>query len=263
MTTKMTTKEAIKISAGILGLALIIGLAIRQGQPQAATSEVNLPPLEWKDFVPQLVKEGVIDPEKLARAIALSENQQAVLRGDYKGSIEINKENADFLLSVFWPLGIANRGEALERGPMNSYKDRAYLASTGGWTGGKEESGDVYFNRYDLINLTSSEEALVARVAGNTYRPCCDNPTIFPDCNHGAALLGALELAVSQGYNEEQLYALALQLNSLWFPNEYAAIKQKFPNLGAKEILGAEYSSYSGWQKNVASPVEGGTSCSL
>lgn len=258
----MATKEAIKISAGILGLALIIGLAIRQGAPQAAP-EVNLPPLEWKDFVPQLVREGVIDPVKLQRAMVLTETQKAVLAGSYQGKIEINEENANFLLNVLWPLGIANKTEALERGPMNSYEDRAYLASTGGWTGGKEESGDAYFNRYKLINLTADEEALVTRVAENTYRPCCDNPTIFPDCNHGAALLGALELAASQGYNEEQLYALALKLNSLWFPDEYAAIEEKFPNLEAREILGADYSSYSGWQKNVAAPVAGGTSCSL
>ena len=258
----MTTKEAIKISAGILGLALIIGLGIRQGGSQTAP-EVNLPPLEWKDFVPQLVEEGVIDPAKLQRAMALTETQRAVLDGSYQGEIEINEGNADFLLSVFWPLGIANKSAVLEEGPMMRYKERAYLASTGGWTGGKEESGDAYFNNYQMIDLTSEQEALVIRVAENTYRPCCDNPTIFPDCNHGAALLGALELAASQGYTEEELYTLALKLNSLWFPSEYMAMKQKFPHMGAREMMGAKYSSYSGWQENVAVPVQGGTSCSL
>ncbi len=258
----MTTKDAIKISAGILGLALVIGVGIRQGLPQA-TPEINLPPLEWKDFVPQLVKEGVIDPVKLQRAMALTDNQKAVLAGSYKGKIEINEENADFLLNILWPLGIANKSEVLTKGPMSSYEDRAYLASTGGWTGGKEESGDAYFNRYKLVDLTANEEALVTEVAENTYRPCCDNPTIFPDCNHGAALLGALTLAASQGYTEDELYALALKLNSLWFPNEYMAMKQKFPHMGAREMMGVKYSSYSGWQENVAVPVAGGTSCSL
>lgn len=258
----MTTKDAIKIAAGILGLALIVGLGLRQGANEAPP-EVNLPPLEWKDFVPQLVKEGVIDPSKLESALLLTEAQQAVLRGDYKGQIEINEENADFLLSVFWPLGIANKSGVLEQSPMMSYEDRAYLASTGGWTGGKEESGDAYFNRYQLVNLSPEQETLVTKVADNTYRPCCDNPTIFPDCNHGAALLGVLELAASQGYTEDELYALALKLNSLWFPNEYMAMKQKFPQMGAREMMGARYSSYSGWQENVAVPVQGGVSCSL
>lgn len=258
----MTTRDVIKISAGILGLALIIGLAIGQGKPPTAP-EVNLPPLEWKDFVPKMVNEGVIVPAKLQSAMMLTETQQAVLRGDYRGEIEINEENANFLLNVLWPLGIANKTEVLEKSPMNVYEDRAYLASTGGWTGGKEESGDAYFDRYELVSLTSRQTALVTKIAENTYRPCCDNPTIFPDCNHGAALLGALELAVSQNYNEEQLYALALKLNSLWFPNEYAAIAKKFPNLSPREILSANYSSYSGWQKNVASTFEGGVSCSL
>lgn len=258
----MTTREAVKISAGILGLALVIGLAVERGKPQNPP-QVNLPPLEWGDFVPKLVEEGVIDPAKLERAMALTVNEEAILKGDYRGTIELTEKNSSFLLNILWPLGIANKSVALGNGPMNSYKDRANLASTGGWSGGKEASGDVYFNKYQLIGLTPAEESLVAKVAESTYRPCCDNPTSFPDCNHGAALLGALELAASQGYNEEQLYALALKLNSLWFPSEYEAIQKKFPELNAREILSAEYSSYSGWQKNVALPVQGGASCSL
>lgn len=258
----MTTKDALKIGAGILGLALIVGLGIRQG-PTRTVTEADLPPLEWRDFVLQLVKEGVIDPVKLQSAMPLTETQKAVLAGSYQGKMEINEENADFLLNVLWPLGIANKSGVLDKSPMNSYEDRAYLASTGGWTGGREESGDAYFNRYELVNLTADQEALVTKVAENTYRPCCDNPTIFPDCNHGAALLGALTLAANQGYTEGELYTLALKLNSLWFSNEYTAMKQKFPHMGAREMMGARYSSYSGWQENFALPVRGGVSCSL
>lgn len=259
----MTRKEAVKIAAGILGLAAVISLAVQRGEPQAAP-QVNLPPLEWKDFVPKLIEKGVINPSKLERVMVLSSNERAVLKGEYQAEeIEINEESAGFLLNVLWPLGIANKSNVLEKGPMNSYKDRAHLASTGGWSGGKESSGDVYFNKYQLIGLTPAEESLAMKVAENTYRPCCDNPTSFPDCNHGAALLGVLELAASQGYTEDQLYTLALKLNSLWFPNEYEAIQKKFPELSAREILSAEYSSYSGWQRNVALPVQGGSSCSL
>jgi hypothetical protein len=67
----------------------------------------------------------------------------------------------------------------------------------------------IFFNKCEIIKLTKEQEDLVYKVAQNTFRPCCNNSTFAQDCNHGSALLGALELAASQGYNE-----LALQLNS-------------------------------------------------
>ncbi|MBI2595009.1 MAG: hypothetical protein HYW38_01990 [Candidatus Colwellbacteria bacterium] len=258
-----TTREAIKISASIIGLALIIALALRQGTPPAAP-KINLPPLYWGDVGPKLVSSGMIDVAKLEEATGgLSEEERAILKGDYQGEIKIGEAESYFLLNTFWALGLAQKSQVLSQGPMGNYEDVAYLASTGGWTVGKDGPGDYYLNKYEILNLTPEQEKLVYGVASNTYRPCCDNPTLFPDCNHGAALLGALELAASQGFNEEQLYALALKLNSLWFPGEYQGIAKKFPDLSPKEVLGAKYSSYSGWQKNVAVQVQGGTSCAI
>jgi hypothetical protein len=46
----------------------------------------------------------------------------------------------------------------------------------------------------DLIPLTAEQQALVEEVAAEIYRPCCNNSTLFPDCNHGMAMLGFLEL---------------------------------------------------------------------
>jgi hypothetical protein len=101
--------------------------------------------------------------------------------------------------------------------------------------------------------LTKEQEDLVYRVAQNTFRPCCDNSTFAQDCNHGSALLGALELAVSQGYNEDELYKLALQLNYFWFPQNYieTAIYFKvfenkdWQNVDLKLVMSREYSSIS------------------
>lgn len=258
----MNQRETIKIGLSIIALAFLIALAANYERPPG--KEITLPPLYWGDIGPRLVSAGVIDVAKLEKATGgLSDGEKAILKGDYKGEVKIGEEESRFLLNTLWALGLAQKSEVLARGPMSGYEDAAYLASTGGWTVGGEENGIAYLNKSRILTLTEDEEKLVYEVASNTYRPCCDNPTLFPDCNHGAALLGALELAASQGYNEEQLYALALKLNSLWFPEEYRGIAEKFPDLSPKEALSAKYSSYSGWQENVAVRVEGGASCAI
>lgn len=38
----------------------------------------------------------------------------------------------------------------------------------------------------------------VEEVAAAVYRPCCNNHTPFPGCNHGMAMLGLLELMAPQ-----------------------------------------------------------------
>ncbi len=76
-------------------------------------------------------------------------------------------------------------------------------------------------------------------------------------------MLGALELAASQGYNEDELYKLALQLNSLWFPQNYieTAIYFKFfenkdwQKTDPKLVMSREYSSISGWMQNIHKKV--------
>ena len=258
----MNRKEAIKIGLSVIALAFLIVLVTNYERP--LEKEITLPPLYWGDIGPRLVSAGVIDVAKLEKATGgLSDKEEAILIGDYEGEIKIGEEESGFLLNTFWALGLAQRSQVLAQGPMSNYEDAAYLASTGGWTVGREEGGVRYLNQSQILTLTEGQEKLVYEVASNTYRPCCNNPTLFPDCNHGAALLGALELAVSQDYNEEQLYALALKLNSLWFPGEYRGIAEKFPDLSPKEALSAKYSSYSGWQENVAVRVEGGASCAI
>ena len=60
----ITRNEAIRISLGIVGLGLIIGLIIQRGE-SVAPAQTNLPPLYWGDIAPKLVAAGVIDIAKL------------------------------------------------------------------------------------------------------------------------------------------------------------------------------------------------------
>jgi hypothetical protein len=99
-------------------------------------------------------------------------------------------------------------------------------------------------------------------VATHTYRPCCENPTAFPDCNHGAALLALTELGASEGLNESQLYTLDLQAQTLWFPSYYAttALELNYKNVSywsnPRIVLGRNYSTASGWYYNSYQPLK-------
>lgn len=231
------------------------------------------------DVVPKLVENGVIDLEKFRQLYGarggLPEEQLKLLTQPTTEPLTLTPENANFLINVLWPLGIANKNPVLDE--TASYKGVANLAATGGWTLGKE-GAMAYFNRLELIRLSPEQQLLVEKVSKSSYRPCCNNPSAFPDCNHGAAMLALIELGASQGMEEDELYTLALQANTLWFPQQYllTAIlydlngKDYFGN--AKEIVSGEYSSYSGWSANVYEPLqqkgllpktEGGGSCGV
>jgi hypothetical protein len=140
------------------------------------------------------------------------------------------------------------------------------FASTGGWTLGKGDPMSHY-SKHPFITLTIEEQAQVERVSKNIYRPCCNNATFFPDCNHGMAMLGLLELMASQGASDADMYSAALTMNRFWFPEQYALIERYFEMQGVdflsvdpQEILGEAYSSGSGLSRIAAlvPPVESG-----
>jgi len=219
--------------------------------------------LVFGDTVKKMIDCGVIDLEKMKKLYKgdIPEYIQKAINGNNE-PIVINQETANYLLNLFWPLGLSNKTEFNKNIPF-SEKELPYLASTGGWWLGKEDNGAVYFNKCEIIKLTPEEETLVYRVAQNTFRPCCDNSTFAQDCNHGSALLGALELAASQGYSEDELYKLALQLNSFWFPQNYVETaiyfkvfeNKDWQDIDPKLVMSREYSSISGWIQNVSRKV--------
>ena len=228
-------------------------------------------PVSWGDLGAQLVRAGAIDEEQFETLYnqqgGFTDEYKALLSGQSSGKLRITPENAGYLLNLFWALGLANKNPILEDKTemMNpSYGGAGNFASTAGWT---IANGDAmsHYGKHALIALTPQQQALVDRVSRGVYRPCCGNSTHFPDCNHGMAMLGLLELMVSQGATESQMYQAALVVNSYWFPDTYLTIAQYLLNKGVnwnavdpKIILGADYSSAQGYQniQSQAPPVQ-------
>ncbi|MDP2598528.1 MAG: hypothetical protein Q8P49_01720 [Candidatus Liptonbacteria bacterium] len=242
-------------------------LLSESGDSRGAIEELVLPtdgialPVRWGDFGAKMVNAGVIDSEKFEALYsgrgADAEELNKLLYGEDNGNLKINSENSGLLLNLLWAFGLANKNSILEEGPMTdpSYGGADRFASTGGWTLAKGSAMDHY-SRYDFIKLTEDQQKLVERVANGIYRPCCGNSTYFPDCNHGMAMLGLLELMAAQGASEEEMYRVALQVNSYWFPDTYLAIATYLKSKGIgwneadpKELLGSNFSSASGFQR--------------
>lgn len=236
-------------------------------------------PVRWGDLGAQMTNAGVIDKSKFEEMYAkrggLNAEEKKLLEGLDNGNLKITKNNSGFILNLLWALGLGNKNEILEKGPMSDkkYGGAGNFASTGGWTLARGNAMSHY-SKHQFIVLTPDEQALVEKVSKNIYRPCCGNSTYFPDCNHGMAMLGLLELMASQGVSEEEMYKSALAVNSYWFPDTYITIAKYLKSQGKdwvkadpKEILGFDYSSGAGFQKIKSrtenSGVRGGGSCGV
>lgn len=236
-------------------------------------------PASWGSLGKQMVESGVIDAKAFESVYAkrggLTKEEQALVYGDNNGKLKIDAKNAGTILNLLWAFGLSNKNPILENGPMQDpkYGGAGRFASTGGWS---LASGNVmnHYSQHSFVTLTAKQQALVEDVSKNIYRPCCNNPTSFPDCNHGMAMLGLLELMASQGASETEMYSAALQANSYWFPSTYLTIAKYFGGRGVswdeidpKEILGSAYSSASGYRQileQVEPPKQGGgSSCGV
>lgn len=235
-------------------------------------------PVRWGNIGARMVSSGVIDSQKF-RAIyskrgGIDNETEKLLTGENNGNIKITRQNSGIILNLLWALGLGNKNSILENGPMMKYNGNASnFASTGGWT---LAIGNVmdHYSRYQFIKLTAEQQVVVERVSKNIYRPCCNNSTYFPDCNHGMAMLGLIELMASQGISEEDMYKIALAINSYWFPDTYLTIAEFLKSKGiawgkadSKEILGYNFSSASGYQKILSEFTSvkhsGGGSCGI
>src|SRR3989338_11266611 len=234
-------------------------------------------PVRWGDLGKRMVDAGVIDSEKFQAIYAqrggLSDDEKELLLGAGNGNLKIDAENSGFLLNLLWAFGLGNKNVILEEGPMMQSGDASRFASTGGWSIAKGSPMDHY-STHAFVTLSDEQHKLVERVSQNIYRPCCGNSTYFPDCNHGMAMLGLLELMASQGVSEEEMYRVALVVNSYWFPSTYLTIAKYKDGQGIawgdvepKEVLGAAYSSGSGYKKILSqvAPVtqSGGGGCGV
>jgi cytochrome c-type biogenesis protein CcmH/NrfF len=233
-------------------------------QAQVLSEEGIEIPIKWGDLGKRLVEIGVIDEEKfvsLFRSGPISGTDnvyEEILAGEYDGNIVLTQENSRFVLNTLWALGLAQRSQVLDD-MKEEYPQVANLAATGGWTIGKANAMEYYGN-HDLVDLTSEQQVLVKQITENIYRPCCNNHTAFADCNHGMAMLGLVELMVANGNSEEEIYDVALAVNTTWFPDTYLTIAKymekerglAWEEVDSKEALGAEFSSGSGFRKVLA-----------
>ena len=288
---KLPIKESILVLFLLLVLLVadIAGFKISQpekpaaeGAQSTAVQKESAPlqavelPAVWGNLGAQMIAAGVIDRAKFEALYAgrggLTVLEQQFLTGNVDGKIVVTEKNAGVILNLLWALGLGNKNVILEKGYMTDprYGGAGGFASTGGWT---LAQGDAmkHYSTHAFITLTPKQQAMIERTSGTIYRPCCDNPAIFPDCNHGMAMLGLLELLASQGATEEQMYKAALEMNRFWFTGQYAIIDQylvlkgRIPSeVNPKEILGKEYSSASGFSRvarSVEGTPQGGSSC--
>ncbi len=267
------------IPVAILVGALVISAAIVyvfRGRAPAASPQARVPavheavssagtvlPAVWGNLGSELKNTGVIDAQKFEPI------------GDSTERLVMTPENAGRMLNSFWALGLGNENPILEsemRDPKYGGANR--FASTAGWT---IAQGDpmMHYGKHRFVPLTAEQQKLVDDMSRGIYRPCCGNSTHFPDCNHGMAMLGLLELMASQGASEQDMWKAALAVNSYWFPDTYQTIRTYMEQNGTawkdidpKEVLGAAYSSSAGYRniaQRVASPrqQQNGGGCSV
>lgn len=237
-------------------------------------------PIRWDDIGLQMVEKGVIDQEAFEAVYAnrggMGDDMQGLLDGTTVSAIMMNPENNGVLLNILWAFGLSNRNAILEEGPMMDKKyggNAGGFASTGGWTLSKGDAMNHY-SMHTFVELTDEQQGRVERVSQGIFRPCCGNSTHFPDCNHGMAMLGLLELLAAENTSEDDMYAVALQVNAYWFPDTYLTIAQYFAdkgiawnNVDPQEVLGFDYSSAQGYARVLEemgpTGLDSGASCGV
>jgi len=234
-------------------------------------------PIKWGDLGKRMVADGVIDEGKF-RALfegGLGQTEEQMMSGNSDQPVVMNEQNSRYLLDMLWAFGLANKNDILDKGEMvdEKYGGAENFASTGGWSLAKGAGFDHY-SMHEYVSLSPEEQKLVDTVSRGIYRPCCGNSTHFPDCNHGMAMLGLLELMAKNGVSEKEMYDVALKVNSFWFPQTYIDLATYFEEQGqdwdqvdAKTALSAQYSSSQGYQqtrqniKSLPKPASGNGGC--
>ncbi|OHA64266.1 MAG: hypothetical protein A2842_01760 [Candidatus Wildermuthbacteria bacterium RIFCSPHIGHO2_01_FULL_48_25] len=261
--TILEKKDYLPFTVFVCGLVLLSAWFFIADRPDALGSDLEnevLPekvvlPFEWGNLGRALVEAGVIDETKL--------DVSRYLEDEGVKAMVMTKENSGMWLNLLWAFGLANKNPILEQGPMAEYGDTGNFASTGGWTIAKG-GAMAHYSKYEFVVLNEAQQALVERVSQGIFRPCCNNPTYFPDCNHGMAMLALLELMAASNVSEDEMYEVALEVNSYWFPGTYLTIAKYYEMKGipwdrvdAREALGPNFSSASGYAKvlNEVEPV--------
>lgn len=245
----------------------ITALEIQQISDQVLPKNGYETNAQWGDIGPNLINSGVIDIDTFKGLYdtegGLKADELEILAKGSTSKIKITAENSHFVLNMLWALGLAQKNILLTEGEMSEYGDYKRFASTGGWTITKKPLDEIY-SKFNWLHLDSEQEKRIEKIARNIYRPCCNNSTAFPDCNHGMAALGLIEILVANGNSDAEIYDALKYFNSFWFSSSYletAIYFKKIKNIDwnsidPKEILSKEYSSGSGWAKNIHAQLE-------
>jgi hypothetical protein len=242
--------------------AVPVTTAVSQKENEATTMINQINPPEG-DIGPQMLSSGAIDLDKFTRVYTqgghpLTDEQMNILTQGSNSKIVINQSNAQFLLNFFWAFGLVNQNPVLTEGQMmaRGKTQLGNFASTGGWTIGAKTPTELFASTL-IIPLTDEQQARVMEVASAVYRPCCNNPTSFPDCNHGMAMLGLLELMASQNATADDMFAAAKYVNAFWFPQQMLEVASlikanqnlDFAQADHRQVVSKNYSSSSGFQQ--------------
>jgi hypothetical protein len=220
-------------------------------------------PVDFGDLGPQMMAAGVFDREQFIQVYQnanqpLTNDQMSMLDGTHSGPVVMNNENAYFLLNFLWGLGLSNNNPVLDSGAIQKSGQNGVegFASTGGWTLATKPIREIFSTSKHFV-LNAEQQKRLEEAAAAVYRPCCDNPTHFPDCNHGMAMLGLLELMASQNVSLGEMLEAAKYVNAFWYPQQTLEQAVYFQNTEGKAyqdveanlILGFQYSSLSGFKQ--------------
>lgn len=251
--------------------------------PVATPAMAHLPeqytlPVVFGDVGPRLIEAGAIDLPRFLQVYQqagqpLTMTQRAILTDGSDAEILINQQNAYFLLNFFWALGLANHNPLLTEGLIAARSEGKIerLAT--------KPIADV-FAKTTLVALTPDQQTRLEEAVGGIYRPCCDNPTSFPDCNHGMAMLGLLELMAAKDASIDAMLDAARYVNAFWFPQQMHEIATllkvtegiDYANADARRMVSANYASGSGFNSvhnwlvstgNLGKPASDGNSCGV
>lgn len=216
----------------------------------------------YEDIGPQLVAAGTFKLDDFVSVYQqagqpLIKDQRNILERGSDDQVVFNQQNAYFLLNLFWALGLTNRNPILHNGPMtrNGVENVVKFASTGGWSLAARPVEEL-FSSTPIVTLTAAQQKRLEEVVITVFRPCCDNSTHFPDCNHGMAMLGLLELMASQGASVDEMFEAAKYANAYWYPRQtlelatYFQARQgeNFSQVDARQLVSQPFSSLSGYR---------------
>jgi hypothetical protein len=187
----------------------------------------------------------------------LNNEQLAILQQGSLAQVVFNQENAYYLLNFFWALGLTNDNPVLTEGSMvrEGRANVVNYASTGGWSLAAKPVRDLYASAV-IVKLTPKQQARLEEVVKEIYRPCCDNSTYFPDCNHGMAMLGLMELMASHGASVDEMFQAAKYANAYWYPQQSLELatyfkeaqRVNFDQADPRQLISQRFSSISGFQ---------------